>query len=141
MTALQPWAGRLADARSRLALTAWGQILAALAKGLMPLCGGFWGLLALNLLEGVGAGLALPALTALIVEHGRRLEAGHGAVMGLFTLALSLGVFLGPLVGGHLADVTAGKIGVDAAFYASAVMAVLGVAALATTRLKRSAGS
>jgi MFS family permease len=129
MTILQPLAGRLADRTSRLALTGWGQVLAGLTKGLMPLCGGFWGLLLLNLLEGVGAGLALPALTAMTVAHGRRLEAGHGTVMGLFTLALSLGVFLGPLIGGELADLM-GAGGTDLSFYASGVMALLGAAAL-----------
>jgi MFS family permease len=135
MTALQPLAGRWADAHSRLALSIWGQVLAALAKAFMPLCDGFWGLLWFNVLEGAGSGLALPALTALTVQHGRRLEAGHGTVMGLFTLAMSLGVFLGPLLGGELADLV-GAAGTDMSFYASAGVALLGAAALVAFKTK-----
>ncbi len=127
MTALQPLAGRWADSFSRLGLTFWGQILAALAKALMPWGGGFWGLLALNLLEGVGAGLTLPPLTALAVEQGRRLGAGHGSVMGLFTLALSLGVFAGPLLGGWLSDLKGSGLN----FAAAGLMGLAGAAALA----------
>jgi MFS family permease len=122
MTALQGPAGRLADRRSRLALAVWGQAASALSKVLMPLCPGFWSLLALNVAEGIGAGLALPALTALVVEYGRRMGAGMGAAMGLFALAMSLGVFFGPLLGGWLIDLA----GIDASFYLAGLVALLG---------------
>jgi MFS family permease len=122
MTALQGPAGRLADRRSRLALAVWGQVLSSLAKVIMPLCPEFWSLLALNVAEGVGAGLALPALTALVVEYGRRMGAGMGAAMGLFALAMSLGVFAGPLLGGWLIDLA----GIDSSFYMAGLVSLAG---------------
>jgi MFS family permease len=125
MTALQSPAGRLADRRSRLALSVLGQTISALSKFAMPLCPGFWGLLAMNVAEGVGSGLAMPAHTALVVEYGRRLGAGMGAVMGLFALALSLGVFAGPLLGGGLIDLA----GIDASFYLAGLVSLAGALA------------
>jgi MFS family permease len=125
MTALQGPAGRLADRRSRLALAVWGQAISALSKLFMPMCQGFWGLLAFNVAEGLGVGLALPALTALVVEYGRRMGAGMGAAMGLFALSMSLGVFWGPLLGGWLIDLD----GVGAAFYLAGLVSLAGAVA------------
>jgi MFS family permease len=127
MTALQGQAGRLADRRSRLGLAVWGQAVSALSKLFVPLCPGFWSLLTLNVVEGVGAGLALPALTSLVVEYGRRLGSGMGAAMGLFAMAMSLGVFFGPLLGGGLIDLT----GTDAPFYLAGLVALAGALAQA----------
>ncbi len=137
MTALQRPAGRLADRRSRLALALAGQAVSGLSKLILPLCPGFWSLLALNIGEGVGAGLALPALTALVVEYGRRMDAGMGAAMGLYAMAMGVGVFAGPLLGGWLADLA----GMDMAFYFAGAVALAGVLAQAATARARVRGA
>jgi MFS family permease len=104
MTGLQWPAGWLADKASRAALSFAGLILSGACKAALPLAGGYPGLMALCVTEGVAAGLALPSLTALAVSYGRETGAGMGVTMGSFGLALSLGVFLGPVAGGWLAD-------------------------------------
>jgi MFS family permease len=126
MTALQMPAGLLADRMSRLGLTAGGQVAAALCKAALPLAGGFWGLMALVVLEGIGAGLSSPAMLALVSQEGRRAGVGHGASMGFFTMAMSAGVCLGPILGGWLAD----HWGMDLAFYNAGVWALLGAGGL-----------
>lgn len=127
MTLLQGPAGRLADRWARLPLAGWGQAVSGLGKFLLPLAGGFWGLLALVVLEGIGAGVSLPALTAYATARGRDLGAGMGLTMGFFTLALSLGVLLGPIIGGYLADLG----GMAWAFYLAGAATLLGALALA----------
>lgn len=126
MTLLQGPAGRLADRWPRLPLAGWGQAVSGLGKLLLPLADGFWGLLGLVVLEGVGAGMSLPALTAFATARGRLLGEGMGLTMGFFTLALSLGVLLGPIIGGWLADLW----DMAGAFYLAGTATLLGAAAL-----------
>ncbi|MFH1060845.1 MAG: MFS transporter [Pseudomonadota bacterium] len=126
MTGLQPIAGRLADRWPRLGLAVAATLAASLGKGLMPLAGGFTLLLACNVAEGLGSGLALPPLTALATVRGRQLGAGMGLTMGLYTMALSVGVLFGPILAGLLADLG----GLDAAFYLAAAVNALGAGAL-----------
>lgn len=126
MTVLQAPAGRLADRVARHRQAALGQFFTGLFKALLPLTAGFEGLLLFIVLEGVSAGCGFPALTALAVDHGRRLDAGMGRVMSIFTMALSFGVFFGPMLGGILADV----IGIENTFYIAGGVASLGSLAL-----------
>jgi len=126
MTGLQAPCGWLADRWSRVGLAALGLALSGASKGMLPLPGDFQGLLFLCVTEGVAAGLALPALTALAVSHGRRVGAGMGVTMGSFGMAMSLGVFVGPLAAGLLAD----WLGMAYAFYLAGSATVLGAACL-----------
>jgi len=57
---------------------------------------------ALNIFLGAMGALALPAANALVVEEGRRF--GMGALMGIFSLSMSLGLAAGPILGGVIAD-------------------------------------
>lgn len=136
MTVVQRPAGIMADRMDRAWLASWAQLLTGVAKALMPLAGGIGGLLALVSLEGLVAGLGLPALTALTVDHGRRLGAGMGVVMGLFTMALSLGVFLGPMLGGVVIDF----MGLNDSFYLLGALAALGSIALRPWRRQWNGG-
>lgn len=126
MTVLQKPCGRLADRFSRVKLAVIGLSLQGLCKGALPLAHDFWGLFGFICLEGVAAGMALPALTALAVSQGRRLGVGMGLTMGLFGMALSLGIFAGPIIGGLLTDFW----DVTASFYFGGVAALLGVVLL-----------
>ena len=100
MTFVQKPSGMMADRMSRMSLAACGFLASGVVKACMPLIGGFWGLLALSLADGIAAGLAMPALTASAVDQGKKLGAGMGEVMSLFTIGLSVGVFCGPVMGG-----------------------------------------
>ncbi len=126
MTGLQPFAGRLADRWPRLGMAVGATLLASLGKGLMPLAGGFPLLLVCNILEGVGSGLALPPLTALVTVRGRQYGAGMGLTMGLYTMAMSVGVLFGPILAGWLADLW----GMATPFYMAALAGGSGALAL-----------
>jgi len=106
MTLLQRPFGRLADNTSRLALAVGGQLASGIMKVLIPYGGDFLWLMVLSMAEGVFAGLALPALTAMAISRGKALGQGMGLTTGAFTMALSVGVFLGPVSGGWAADLS-----------------------------------
>ncbi len=126
MTGLQVPCGWLADRWSRVGLASLGLVLSGAAKGFLPLPADFAGLMTLCVLEGVAAGLALPALTALAVSHGRRVGAGMGVTMGSFGMAMSLGVSVGPMGAGLLAD----WLGLPSVFYLAGGATVFGAACL-----------
>lgn len=126
MTGLQKPCGWLADHWSRVGLSAMGLLLSGACKGMLPLPDSFQGLMILCVLEGVAAGFALPALTAMAVSHGRRVGAGMGVTMGSFGMAMSLGVSVGPLAAGLLADWR----GIDMVFYMAGSATIIGAACL-----------
>jgi DHA1 family multidrug resistance protein-like MFS transporter len=70
MTAVQNPAGRLADRFSRVKLSVTALICTGLIKALLPLAAGYHELLFLSFLEGICAGLAMPALSAPGGERG-----------------------------------------------------------------------
>jgi MFS family permease len=69
---------------------------------LVPLAGAFWQLLALFVLLGMGEAIIWPTLGAYATEEGRRY--GQGTMMGVFSLAMSVGVFCGSLGAGFTMD-------------------------------------
>jgi len=52
---------------------------------------------------GLGGGISMPALTAMVVLKGHRINA-MGSIMALMTMAHSLGMFSGALMGGMMMD-------------------------------------
>jgi len=54
-------------------------------------------------LFGLGGGISMPALTAMAVLKGNRMNA-MGSLMSLMTVAHSLGMFSGALMGGMMMD-------------------------------------
>ncbi|MEW5913115.1 MAG: MFS transporter [Thermodesulfobacteriota bacterium] len=104
MTFMQKPFGNLADRWPRLPLAAGGLMLSGVLKIILPLGQDFTQLLTLSIAEGLAAGLGLPALTAMAISRGKALGEGMGLTTATFTMALSVGVFLGPVTGGYLAD-------------------------------------
>lgn len=104
MVVMQPISGWLTDKWRRLPLAVGGLVFSGLAKAALPFAHTFWLWAWLCALEGLAAGLALPPNTALAVRRGRQLGHGMGLTMGLFTMAMSVGVFVGPVAGGWLRD-------------------------------------
>jgi MFS family permease len=99
--ALQAPGGRLADRTNKARLMALGGLVGALGLGALPLAGGFWHLLLLNVVVGGAYGIAFPAHTALAMENAR--GHGMGAVMSLLLMAHSAGMMVGPVAFGLLA--------------------------------------
>src|SRR5215510_12273143 len=116
---LQAPCGRLADRVRKVSLIGIGGVLSAIALGAFPLSTTFWHLLLLNVLTGAAAGLAFPAHVALAMEqvHG----SGMGTVMSLLLTVHSLGMMVGPLLFGFIAD----HISLHSAFYSAGLIGVL----------------
>ncbi len=106
---LQTPMGYAADRYNKKYLVAAGGILAIGAILLLDVARSFWGLLFANALFGIGGGISLPAIMALAVIEGRKSEA-MGSIMGLLAQAHSLGMLLGPLIGGLLLDVASFRV-------------------------------
>lgn len=95
--------GYLADQVSKKALVVAGGFLAIPCFLGLHAAGSLAGLLVANAVFGLAGGTCFPAVMALGVLDGKRVEA-MGAVMGFLTLAHSLGMLAGPLLGGIMID-------------------------------------
>ena len=62
----------------------------------------------------------MPAASALTVEEGRRF--GMGSTIAIFTVAMSIGMAIGPILSGVLADLAH----INSAFYFVAGIGLLG---------------
>lgn len=113
-------AGRIADRFSRRFLVVLGCLISFIYLALVPLAHNFWQLLALCVLGSLGGSIALPAASALTVEEGRKY--GMGSAIAVFTVALSIGMAVGPILSGAIVDFTT----INSAFYLGAVMALVG---------------
>lgn len=124
---LQTPFGHLVDRHDRGRLLLIGSCVMAAAMLSIPLAGGFVHLLALFALIGIGEAVVWPTLGALATEEGRFY--GQGSIMGIFNMSMSVGILIGSLGAGTMAD----RFGIGSAF--TTVGIVLLVVALIATRL------
>lgn len=96
--------GYLADRLNRKRMVFVGGLLTGLAVLSFTLARGFFDLFMANVLFGLGGGISMPALMALAVLKGNHTGA-MGAVMALLTMAHSLGMLIGSLLGGAMMDI------------------------------------
>ncbi|MBW1739202.1 MAG: MFS transporter, partial [Deltaproteobacteria bacterium] len=85
---------------------------------------------AICLLGSIGGAISIPAASALIVEEGRKF--GMGSTMAVFGMVFSIGMAIGPLLGGVIADV----INIRSVFYFGSGMGVLGTSFFTSLNLK-----
>ncbi len=114
--------GRVADMVNRRALVTIGSLISFVYFLLVPLSPGFWLLLALSILGSFGSAIATPAAQALTVEEGRKY--GMGSAIAALTTAMSIGMAVGPVLSGAVVDFA----NINAAFYFSAGIALMGAA-------------
>jgi predicted MFS family arabinose efflux permease len=114
--------GRIADIFSRRAMVVIGSFVIFTYLFLVPMSPGFGVLLALCILGSMGSALATPAVMAMTVEEGRKY--GMGSAIAAITIALSIGMALGPILSGAIVDL----ININAAFYFNAGLALFGAA-------------
>jgi MFS family permease len=124
MSLLQPLGGALADKLNRNVLVVTGSIANIAFLALIPSGKSFLDLLGICLLGSLGGSISMPAASAMIVEEGRRF--GMGSTMALFGMVFSMGMGIGPLLGGTIVDV----LNIGAVFYFGAFMGMLGTAIL-----------
>jgi len=112
--------GRLADLYNRKVLVILGSLINLFFLGLIPLMNSLWQLLVLSAFGALGGTLSMPASSAMAVEEGRKY--GMGSALGVFNMAMSFGMAIGPLLGGAIVDAW----DIDSAFYFAAGAGALG---------------
>jgi MFS family permease len=95
--------GLLADKISKRWMAVVGGLIIAWAVFAFEWAEGFWGLLWASIFFGIGGGLAMPSLMAIAVLKGSETDS-MGSVMAILTLAHSLGMLCGSLIGGLMMD-------------------------------------
>ena len=95
--------GFLADKVNRRLLVLAGGLVTGFAVLSFEWAGGFGDLFLASVLFGIGGGVSMPALMALAVLKGSHTNA-MGSVMALLTMAHSLGMLAGSLLGGLMMD-------------------------------------
>ena len=83
-------------------LIALGGVGSALALAAVPFATAFWQVLALNICIGACYGLAFPAHTAVGMENAG--SYGMATVMSLLMMSHGVGMMVGPLLFGAIAD-------------------------------------
>jgi len=120
MSLLQVYGGNIADRFNRRVLIVVGSLTNLTYLALIPLGGNFWQLLGICALGGVGGAIALPAASALTVVEGRRF--GMGSTIAVFAMAFSIGMAIGPLASGVIADFA----NINSVFYFGAAIGLAG---------------
>lgn len=122
---LGPLNGQLSDRTSRKRLIVTGLALYALVSLAYVGAWGLWQVAMLRLLQGAASTLVTPIAQAYV---GDRTPPGQeGRTMNLFYTSMFVGMGLGPLLGGHLAE----RFGLRAPFLAMAALALVALGAVA----------
>lgn len=120
--AIMQWPfGKLSDRMGRVPFIIFGSTIGAIALILMPSSKGFFPILSLCIIMGLGGSISMPAASALIAQAGRK--TGMGSTMGLFNMAMSLGMITAPLISGILMDVA----GIKSVFYFGGSISLLSI--------------
>ena len=99
---LQRACGDLADRLNPTHMIIVGTFISGLAVPGMPFVDGFLFILGLNILMGIGNGIAMPAGFVITGQLGK--EMGMGAVMGITDAGWSLGMIVSPILSGIIMD-------------------------------------
>jgi len=120
MVFLRPM-GLLADRRNRRTLVLAGGVTASVLTCYLPYASGFWSLLSMTVIMGLGSAVSLPASAAILMEEGERF--GMGLVFGLFNTAMNIGFAAAPFLGNFIMDTR----GLSFVFYLSGIIGIAGV--------------
>jgi len=120
MSLLQLYGGHIADRFNRKLLVVIGGLTNLAFLALIPLGSNFWQLLGICALGSLGGAISIPAASALVVEEGKKF--GMGSTMTTFGMAFSIGMAVGPLLSGAIAD----SVNVHSIFYFGASMVLIG---------------
>ncbi len=120
MTALTAPAGKLADKFNRRTMVIIGSCLNSLSLVLIPVARNFWSLIWLCLPRGLGGAISISASSALTVEEGRKF--GMGSTMSILMMAMGIGMAIGPVLSGVIAD----TIDINSVFYFGAAAVAVG---------------
>lgn len=115
--------GRIADRHNKVALILTGCLITSAFLFAVPFATNFPQLVFLFGFIGIGEALVWPTLGAIAVEEGHRY--GQGSMMGVFNMAMSVGILIGALVAGSFVDL----FGLEYVFYTVSVILVVSAVA------------
>ena len=95
--------GVVADRVNKKRMVVLGGLIVVYSVWSFKGAAGFSDLMLAHIIFGIGGGIAMPAVMAMAVSKGSRAEA-MGSVMAILTVAHSLGMLVGSLLGGFLMD-------------------------------------
>jgi len=99
---LQTPCGRMADRYDKVRLLQGGSLVISFVICLVPFADSYGKLLILFAVLGMGEAVIWPVLGALATQDGRYY--GQGTMMGVFSLAMSCGIFIGAIGAGSSMD-------------------------------------
>ena len=117
---LQRVCGDLADRINPVHMIIVGTLISGMAVVGMPFVDGFSLILGLNILMGIGNGIAMPAGFVITGHLGK--EMGMGAIMGVTDAGWSLGMIVSPILSGIIMD----TLGLSSIFLAGGVLIIAG---------------
>lgn len=123
-TVFSPIGGSIADKFSKRIIIVVGQLIFVATVIIIPFTHNFNQMLVVLLIQGFSGAICMPAAAAWTVEEGRKY--GMASTMSVFFLAMNIGMIIGPIFGGVIADF--GNI--DFVFYIAGFMGIIGTAAL-----------
>ena len=120
IASLQRLCGRAADRLNPLHLIITGTFISGLAVLGMPFVEGFPMILFLNMLMGMGNGIAMPGGLVLTGHLGKTV--GTGTAMGITDSGWSLGMIVSPIMSGIIMD----SLGVSSIFFVGGILIITG---------------
>ncbi|HZH55447.1 MAG TPA: MFS transporter [Sphingobacteriaceae bacterium] len=120
----RPFSGKLTDTVGRVPVMAIGSLVCVICGVLYPLLSSVSGFLLLRLIHGFSTGFKPTATAAYIADIIPR--ARWGEALGLHGLAFSLGMAIGPALGGAITQITS----INVLFYTSSAFALISVVIL-----------
>lgn len=115
----QHFFSRISDCFRQYHLIGAGVCLIGISLLLVPITGGFEFYMISAILLGIGRGISLPALFALVSSSGR--EIGQGSASGMVNMSLAIGLVVAPLFSGAVMDYS----GINMVFYLSGAITLL----------------
>lgn len=113
--------GIISDKLGRKPLIVAGLLLYAIASALFPYSNSTYDWIFVRALQGAGAGLFFPAVTALLSEVTSYDERGHA--LSVYNMGLGAGLAAGPITGGFLFDI----YGIHMPFFFCVLFALLSI--------------
>jgi len=124
LSILGPLGGMIADRFNKRLLIVLGQSIFIIAMVAIPMTNSFEQLLPALLIQGISGAICIPAASALIVGEGR--SYGMGSAMATLFVAMGIGMTIGPILSGVVADF----VSINSVFYTAAGMGVIGTGLL-----------
>lgn len=125
--------GRLSDRRGRVVVVAPGLLVTFVALFLLSRAESMTMLLVVAVLYAIGVGAAQPTLMAMTIDRAKPQE--RGAAMGTFTTSMDLGIGIGSVVWGLVAE----AFGYQVMYVVASILGFVGVAVLLAGARKRPA--